>query len=261
MGNNLPQVAVFDTAFHSQMPLEAVVYPIPYQWFERGIRRYGFHGISHQYCAKRVAQILNQPLEELKIITCHLGNGCSLAAIKGGKSINTTMGFTPLEGLMMGTRSGSIDPAILIYLLREHDFNADLLDRMLNSASGLQGVSGLSSDMRQVIAAVAEGNERAKLALNMYFHRLKTAIGSMVASLGGLDVLVFTAGIGENNAMTREKTCDGFEFLGLKLDRDRNNSNSEDGIISTSDSRVKVLVINTAEDWEIACECWQQIKS
>lgn len=261
LGENIPQVAVFDTAFHSQIPQKTAAYPIPYQWFEKGIRRYGFHGISHQYCARRGAQLLNKDLKELKIITCHLGNGCSLAAIENGKSINTTMGFTPLEGLMMGTRSGSIDPAILIYLLREHNFNADDLDKMLNKASGLQGVSGLSNDMRQIIAAIDKDNPRAKLALDMFLARLQSSIGSMLASLGGLDVLVFTAGIGENNALIRERACDRFEFIGLKLDRDRNNCVSEDAEISTPDSTVKVLVINTAEDWAIASECWQLEKT
>ncbi|MGF1487418.1 MAG: acetate/propionate family kinase [Prochloraceae cyanobacterium] len=261
LGENIPQVAVFDTAFHSQIPQKTAAYPIPYQWFEKGIRRYGFHGISHQYCARRGAQLLNKDLKELKIITCHLGNGCSLAAIENGKSINTTMGFTPLEGLMMGTRSGSIDPAILIYLLREHNFNADDLDKMLNKASGLQGVSGLSNDMRQIIAAIDKDNLRAKLALDMFLARLQSSIGSMLASLGGLDVLVFTAGIGENNALIRQRACDRFEFIGLKLDRDRNNCVSEDAEISTPDSTVKVLVINTAEDWAIASECWQLEKT
>jgi len=256
---NVPQVAVFDTAFHAEMPLETVVYPLPYQWFEKGIRRYGFHGIGHQYCAKRAAQILNKPLKELKIITAHLGNGCSLAAVKDGKSINTTMGFTPLEGLMMGTRSGSIDPAILIYLLREYNFNADSLDRLLNSESGLQGVSGISHDMREIRAGIERGDRRAKLALDMYVHRLKSAIGSMLASLGGLDVLVFTAGIGENNPIIREMVGDGFEFLGLKLDPNLNNTATEDSVISSSDSSVKVLVINSAEDWAIAAQSWQLI--
>ncbi|MDJ0717040.1 MAG: acetate kinase [Prochloraceae cyanobacterium] len=258
---DIPQVAVFDTAFHSQMPLEAAVYPIPYEWFEKGIRRYGFHGISHKYCADRVAQLLGKPLESLKIITCHLGNGCSLTAISEGKSINTTMGFTPLEGLMMGTRSGSIDPAILIYLMREHNFNADQLDKMLNKASGLKGVSGLSSDMRSIKEAISEGNDRAKLAFDMYIHRLKACIGSMLASLGGLDVLVFTAGIGENAAIVREKACEGFEFLGLKLDKDKNNSSPVDEDIAMSDSKVKILVLHTEEDWAIATECWHVMMS
>jgi acetate kinase len=254
---NLPQVAVFDTAFHSQMPLESVVYPIPYEWFEKGIRRYGFHGISHQYCARRAAQLLSQPLESLKLITCHLGNGCSLAAIKNAISIDTTMGFTPLEGLMMGSRSGSIDPAILIYLIREQGFDADRLNEMLNQASGLKGVSGISSDLRLIEAAIAQGNDHAQLALNIYIHRIKASIGSMLASLGGLDALIFTAGVGENSAIVREKTGEAFEFLGLKLDKEKNATPRVDENIATPDSTVKVLVIHTEEDWAIAQECWE----
>ncbi|AFZ34512.1 Acetate kinase [Stanieria cyanosphaera PCC 7437] len=256
---DVTQIAVFDTAFHSQMPLEAVIYPIPYHWYEQGIRRYGFHGISHQYCAHQAAQIINQPLASLKLITCHLGNGCSLAAIKNGVSINTTMGFTPLEGLMMGTRSGSIDPAILIYLLREHNFSADDLDQMLNKESGIKGISGLSSDLRIIRDAIAEGNQRAQLALDLFIHRLITNLGAMIASLGGLDVLVFTAGIGENAAIVRERVASQFEFLGLKLDLAKNNSSPQDENIAASDSKIQVLVIHTNEDWAIACKCWRLI--
>ncbi len=255
---NVPQVAVFDTAFHSQMPLEAAVYPLPYEWFEKGIRRYGFHGISHKYCAGRTAQILGKPLESLKLITCHLGNGCSLAAIKGGLSIDTTMGFTPLEGLMMGSRSGSIDPAILLHLIAEYDFNLEQLNEMLNQASGLKGVSGLSADLRRILEAIAEGNERAKLAFDIYIHRMRASIGAMVATLGGLDALVFTAGVGENAALVREKACEGFEFLGLKLDKEKNSSSPVDRDIATPDSGVRVLVVHTEEDWAIAQECWHQ---
>ena len=254
---DIPQVAVFDTAFHNQMPDRAKIYPIPYDWFKKGIRRYGFHGISHKYCADRAAKLADRPSEFLKIITCHLGNGCSLAAIKDGKSINTTMGFTPLEGLMMGTRSGSIDPAILIYLMREHNFNADELDKMLNQDSGLKGISGLSNDMRSIREGISKGNARAKLAFDMYIHRLKASIGEILASLGGLDILVFTAGIGENSAIVREKACQGFEFLGLKLDRDKNNAAPLDEDIAMPDSKVKIFVLHAEEDWAIARECWQ----
>jgi acetate kinase len=251
----IPQIAVFDTAFHSQMPLATAVYPIPYEWFEKGIRRYGFHGISHQYCARRAAQLLGKPLESLKMITCHLGNGCSLAAILGGMSIDTTMGFTPLEGLMMGSRSGSIDPAILIYLMREYDLDCDRIDKMLNKESGLKGVSGISSDLRAIQEAIAQGNDRAQLAFDIYIHRLRSAIGAMLASLGGLDVLVFTAGVGENSAIVREKACEAFEFLGLKLDKTKNTSHPVDCNIAMPDSSVKILVIHTEEDWAIAQEC------
>jgi acetate kinase len=257
---DVPQVAVFDTAFHSQMPPEAAVYPLPYQWFAQGIRRYGFHGISHQYCARRAAQLLGRTLESLRLITCHLGNGCSLAAIEGGISIDTTMGFTPLEGLMMGTRSGSIDPAILIYLMREHHFTAEQLNEMLNEASGLKGVSGVSADMRAILQEIAQGNERAQLAFEMYIHRLRAYIGAMLATLGGLDALVFTAGIGENSPQVRERACEGFEFLGLKLDQEQNASHPDDVDIATPDSKVRVLVVHTAEDWAIAQECWHQLK-
>ncbi|MGK7871855.1 MAG: acetate kinase [Xenococcaceae cyanobacterium] len=253
---NVPQVAVFDTAFHSQMPLEAAVYPIPYQWFDQGIRRYGFHGISHNYCAQRTAQILGKPLDSLRLITCHLGNGCSLTAIKGGVSVETTMGFTPLEGLMMGSRSGSIDPAILIHLMREHNFGPQQLDEMLNQASGLKGVSGLSADLRTILGAIAKGNERAKLAFDIYIHRLRASIGAMLGTLGGLDVLVFTAGVGENAALVRERTCEGFDFLGLKLDLEENSSSPVDRDIAATDSAVRVLVLHTEEDWAIAQECW-----
>ncbi|MCU0532844.1 MAG: acetate kinase [Hydrococcus sp. Prado102] len=256
---DIPQVAVFDTAFHAQMPLEAAVYPIPYEWYERGIRRYGFHGISHQYCARQAAQLLDKPLESLKLITCHLGNGCSLAAIKNGISIDTTMGFTPLEGLMMGSRSGSIDPAILIYLMREHQLDCDRIDKMLNQESGLKGVSGISSDLRAVKAAIAQGNDRAQLAFDIYIHRLRSLIGSMIASLGGLDALVFTAGVGEHHAIVREKACEAFDFLGLKLDKEKNVDRIVDENIATSDSTVNVLVIHTEEDWAIAQECWKLI--
>ena len=254
---DIPQVAVFDTAFHSQIPPKAAVYPLPYEWFDKGIRRYGFHGISHQYCAQRTAQLLDKPLESLKIITCHLGNGASLAAVKNGKSIATTMGFTPLEGLMMGTRSGSIDPGILIYLMREYDFTADRLDTLLNKESGLKGVSGLSADMRTILAA--QDNPQAKLAFEMYIEKLRSQIGSMLASLGGLDVLVFTAGVGENVVLVREKTCEGWEFLELKLDLEKNKSSPKDTDIATADSAVRILVIQAQEDWAIATECWHQL--
>jgi acetate kinase len=254
---NIPQVAVFDTAFHSLMPDYAVIYPIPYQYYENDhIRRYGFHGISHQYCSERVAQILGKSLESLKIVTCHLGNGCSLSAVKNGQSVDTTMGFTPLEGLMMGTRSGSIDPSILIYLLRQYNLNADDLDRILNKESGFKGISGLSSDLRSINEAINQGNLRAKLAFDIYLHRLKKEIVSMTVSLGGLDVLVFTAGIGENSSLVRERTCQELSYLGINLDLAKNSSTPQDTEISTPDSPVKVFVIHTQEDWAIAQKCW-----
>jgi acetate kinase len=258
---SVPQVAVFDTAFHKHLPPAAAVYPGPYEWFEQGIRRYGFHGISHHYCAQRAAQLLGRDLEGLRLITCHLGNGCSLAAIYHGRSIDTTMGFTPLEGLMMGSRSGSVDPGILIHLLQHKGYSAEQLDKELNKASGLLGVSGVSSDMRQILQAISEGNPRAKLAFDIYVHRLRGAIGAMLATLGGMDALVFTAGVGEHAASVRSAACEVFGFLNLALDQQKNAQSPTDQDISTSDSAVRVLIIQTQEDWMIAQECWRLKKN
>ena len=255
----VPQVAVFDTAFHSQLPLSAAVYPGPYAWFEQGIRRYGFHGISHQYCVQRAAQLLGKPLDSLRIISCHLGNGCSLAAVRNGVSIDTTMGYTPLEGLMMGTRSGSVDPSILIHLMRQ-GFDAEKLDNILNKQSGLKGLSGVSGDMRQIKQSIEEGNSRAQLAFDVYVHRLRSHIGAMLASLGGLDVLIFTGGVGENSAPVRAAAVEAFAFLGLKLDQTKNQASPVDEDIAATDSTIPVLVIHTEEDWAIAKECWQLLK-
>lgn len=254
---DVPQVAVFDTAFHAQMLPAATTYPIPHEWIDRGIRRYGFHGISHQYCAERAAQLLDRPLPELRLITCHLGNGCSLAAIRNGHSIDTTMGFTPLDGLMMGTRSGSVDPGILIHLMRA-GVSVDDLDRLLNQESGLKGVSGLSGDMRSITQAIAQGSDRATLAFEVYVHRLRSSIGAMLASLGGLDAIVFTAGVGENSAAVRAEACGAFEWLGWKLDEEKNQVKStDDRDIAAADSAVQILVIHTQEDWAIAQACWK----
>ena len=253
---DIPQVAIFDTAFHSQMPDAAAIYAGPYEWVAKGIRRYGFHGTSHRYCAQRAAELLGSDLNDLKLITCHLGNGCSLAAIDNGRSIDTTMGFTPLEGLMMGSRSGSIDPGILIHLMRQEGYSADKLDYVLNKASGLLGISGISNDLRLINQAIEQGSSRAQLALEIYIHRLRSCIGSMLASLGGLDALIFTAGVGENNSQIRAAACEAFSFLGIKLDPVKNVDCPQDKIISTPDSKVSVLVIHTQEDWAIACDCW-----
>lgn len=253
----VPQVAVFDTAFHRQMPSSAAVYPGPYEWFESGIRRYGFHGINHQYCAERAAQMLGPDTKDLKIVSCHLGNGCSVTAIREGRSIDTTMGFTPLEGLMMGTRSGSVDPGILTYLMRQGQLDGQGIDKVLNQKSGLLGVSGLSSDMRDILAAIRQGHERAKLAFDIYVHRLRAAIGSMAAVLDGMDALVFTAGVGENSPEVRAAACRGLEFLGIRLDSQKNAQRFLDQDVSTPDSRVRVLVIRAEEDWAIAKECWK----
>jgi acetate kinase len=256
---NIPQVAIFDTAFHSHIPDAAAIYPIPYEFVEQGIRRYGFHGISHQYCGNRAAQILNQDLPSLRLINCHLGNGCSLAAIKNGRSIDTTMGFTPLDGLMMGSRSGAVDPGILIYLIEKENYTPEQLNHLLNEASGLKGISGISGDFRQINDAISQGSKRAQLALDIYIHRLKSYIGAMVASLEGLDVLVFTGGVGENVPEVRKLVCEGFSFLGLQLDNHKNENKPIDLDISSVNSTIRVLVIHTQEDWQIANECWQQM--
>ncbi|MBO0350622.1 acetate kinase [Phormidium pseudopriestleyi FRX01] len=253
---NVPQIAVFDTAFHANLPLETVVYPLPYDWYQQGIRRYGFHGISYQYATQRTAELLDKPLESLRMVVCHLGNGCSLAAIKNGKSVETTMGFTPLEGLMMGTRSGSIDPGILIHQMRSQQFKVDELDTILNRESGLKGVSGVSSDMRDIQTAIEDGNKRAKLAFDIYVHRLRSQIGAMLPILGGLDTLVFTGGVGEHHPRVRSAACEGFEFLGLHLHPHKNQNSPKDADIATTESKVRVFVIQAQEDWTIARECW-----
>jgi acetate kinase len=256
MGSVL-QVAVFDTGFHSTLPEAAAVYPGPFEWLAQGIRRYGFHGINHQYCAGRTAQLLGKELASLKIVSCHLGNGCSLAAIREGRSIDTTMGFTPLEGLMMGTRAGSVDPGILTYLMRDGKYNGEQLDSLLNTKSGLLGISGISSDMRQIVAAMKDGNARAKLAFDIFAHRLQTGIGAMAAALGGIDALIFTAGIGENSVEMRAAACSNLGFLGVKLDGAKNKQPSADQDISAPESAVRVLVVRAQEDWAIAQDCWK----
>lgn len=258
-GTAVPQVAVFDTQFHASMPDEARVYATPFRWYEEGIRRYGFHGISHHYVSRRAAEMMGST--ELRLVTCHLGNGASLAAVHAGRSIDTTMGFTPLEGLVMGTRSGSIDPGIIIYLVRHCGYGADELDRLLNRESGLKGLSGVSSDMREVLAAVEAGNARARLALDVYVHRLCREIGGMAASMGGVDALVFTAGIGENCAPVRAAACERLAFLGVKFSAPANESAVPDCDVAAPESRVRVLVIRTEEDWEIARECARLIGS
>jgi len=253
----VPQVAVFDTGFHRQMPLAASIYPGPYDWFERGIRRYGFHGINHQYCSERAAQLLGRDKGSLKVVSCHLGNGCSVSAIQGGRSVDTTMGFTPLDGLMMGTRSGAVDPGILTFLVRRGQLNPEEIDNVLNHKSGLLGISGVSGDMRDILTAIQKGHERAKLAFDIYIHRLRTAIAAMAASMGGMDALVFTAGVGENSAEVRAAACNGLEFLGLRLDFQENAQPTFDADVSMARSRVRILVIRAEEDWAIATECWK----
>lgn len=257
LGPGAVQVAVFDTAFHASLPPQAYVYPGPYGWIDQGIRRYGFHGISHQYTSRRAAAVLGRDLSSLRMVTCHLGNGCSLAAIRDGASVDTTMGFTPLEGLMMGSRSGTVDPGIIIHLVRHCGYKAEELDRVLNKESGLKGVSGVSGDMREVLAAIARGDDRARLAFDVYTHRLCAEIGAMIASLGGLDVLVFTAGVGENSPEVRARVAESFAFLGLEIDAARNTASASDRDIAAADSKVRVMVVKTQEEWEIARECYR----
>jgi acetate kinase len=257
----VPQVAAFDTAFHTTLPLAAAVYPGPYAWYARGIRRYGFHGISHRYCAARAAQLLGHDPAALRLVTCHLGNGCSLAAIQSGRSIDTTMGFTPLDGLMMGARPGALDPGILTYLLRADHPTAEALDDTLNHASGLLGISGVSSDMRRILEARAQGHARAALAFDMFVHHLRAYIGAMLAALGGADALVFAGGIGEHSPEVRAAACDAFAFLGLRLDPARNAASPADAFISAPDSAVPVLIVATQEDWMIAHDCLHLLRA
>ncbi|MGB9678984.1 MAG: acetate/propionate family kinase [Thermoanaerobacteraceae bacterium] len=251
---NVPMVAVFDTAFHQTMPEYAYLYPIPYKYYEKyKIRRYGFHGTSHKFVSYRAAQILDKPVEELKIITCHLGNGASIAAVRHGKSVDTSMGFTPLEGLAMGTRSGNIDPSIITFLMEKENITAEDVINILNKKSGVYGISGISSDFRDIEdAAFKEKNERAQLALNIFAYRVKKTVGSYAAAMGGVDVIVFTAGVGENGPEMREYILDGLDFLGFTLDREKNKVRGKEAIISTPDSKVKVMVVPTNEEYMIA---------
>ncbi len=255
----LPQIAVFDTAFHCQIPEVASIYPIPYHFKNEGIKRYGFHGISHEYCMVRAME-KNPELKNPKIITCHLGNGASLAAIHNGHSVDTSMGFTPLEGLMMGTRCGSIDPGILIYLLRDKKMDLSALDKLLNYESGIKGISG-NSDMRDVISKIDAGDLRAKLAFDMFIYRLNGNIARMAAALQGLDILVFTAGIGENSNQVRLESCLALSYLGVKIDPKKNGQVDGDGEISMIDSKVRVLVIKTEEEFAIAEKCYTLMKA
>lgn len=253
---NTPMAVVFDTAFHGTMPKEAYSYALPYELYkEHGIRKYGFHGTSHKYVSGKVAEVLGKDIKDLKIVTCHLGNGVSLTAVKNGKSIDTTMGFTPLAGMPMGTRSGDIDPAIVIYLIKELGYSVDEVNEILNKKSGILGISGLSSDFRDVRdAAYKKGDERSLLAIDIYTYKIRTQIGAYAAAMGGLDVIVFTAGIGENADMIREGCLKNLEFLGVELDKERNKQNGEIAEISKEGSKVKVFVIPTNEELMIAKE-------
>lgn len=253
---NTPMAVVFDTAFHGTMPKEAYNYAIPYELYkEHGIRKYGFHGTSHKYVSSKVAEVMGKDIKDLKIVTCHLGNGVSLTAVKGGKSIDTTMGFTPLAGMPMGTRCGDIDPAIVIYLAEELGYTMEQVNEILNKKSGILGVSGLSSDFRDVRdAAYNKNDERSLLAIDMYTYKIRTQIGAYAAAMGGLDVIVFTAGIGENADMIREGCVKNLEFLGVELDKEKNKKSGEIAEISKDDSRVKIYVIPTNEELMIAKE-------
>ena len=252
---NVPQVGVFDTAFHQTMPDYAYMYAVPYELYTKyGVRRYGFHGTSHRYVSKRVCEFLNIPVEGTKIITCHIGNGGSITAIKDGKSVDTSMGLTPLEGLMMGTRSGDIDGGAVTYIMEKEGLDATGISNLLNKKSGVMGIFEKSSDMRDLENAVAAGEERAVLAENMYFYRIKKYIGAYAAALGGVDVVVFTGGVGENQATARWGSCTGLEYMGIKLDPEKNKVRGEEAIISTDDSKVKVVVIPTDEELMIASD-------
>ncbi len=249
----VPQVAVFDTAFHQTMPAEAYTYALPYEYYEKyKVRRYGFHGTSHYYVSKRAAEMLGKPIEELNIITCHLGNGSSLAAVKGGKCIDTSMGFTPLAGVEMGTRCGDIDPAIIPFIMEKEGITIDEMNTIMNKKSGVDGVSGISSDFRDVETAANEGNSRAKLALDIFAYTVKRYIGMYMAALGGVDAIVFTAGVGENSCEMRERIVSNLEAFGIKIDSEKNNVRGKEMDVSASDATVKTLVIPTNEELTIA---------
>jgi acetate kinase len=245
----VPQVAVFDTAFHATLPPEAHTYPVPHRWTrDWGIRRFGFHGLSHDYCARRAAELLGRPLNALRLVICHLGHGCSASAVQGGRCVDTTMGFTPLEGLMMATRSGSIDPGIVLHVQQHHGLTAQQVETALNCESGLLGVSGISGDMRQVLAAARSGHEPARLALAVYSHRVRQAVGSLAVTMGGIDALVFTAGVGEHASEVRASICSGLECLGLEIDEQANATCAPDADVARPGSPGRILIIATREE-------------
>ena len=255
MGKDVPQVAVFDTAFHQTMPAKAYMYALPYEYYENDkVRRYGFHGTSHKYVAGRAAAMLGKKPEELKLISCHLGNGSSVTAIDGGKSVDTSMGFTPLAGLPMGTRAGDLDAGILQYVMNKYNMSIDEMLNVLNKKSGVQGVSGVSSDFRDLENAHKEGNERAGLAVDMFNYGVKKLIGAYAAAMGGVDAIIFTAGVGENSAYQRLAIASGLEFMGVKMDAEANNVRGKETVISAADSKVKVLLIPTNEELMIAMD-------
>ena len=255
MGKDVPQVAVFDTAFHQTMPAKAYMYALPYEYYENDkVRRYGFHGTSHKYVAGRAAAMLGKKPEELKLISCHLGNGSSVTAVDGGKSVDTSMGFTPLAGLPMGTRSGDLDAGILEFLMNKYGMNIKEMVSILNKKSGVEGVSGVSSDFRDLENAFKGGNERAGLAVDMFNYGVKKLIGAYAAAMGGVDAIIFTAGVGENSASQRMAIASGLEFMGVKMDAEANNVRGKEVVISAADSKVKVLLIPTNEELMIAMD-------
>ncbi len=258
---NVPQVTVFDNAFHSTMPAHAYLYAVPYELYEKyHVRRYGFHGTSHRYVSHRVAELMGKDIKDLKIITCHIGNGASVAAIKDGKVIDTSMGLTPLAGVMMGSRSGDIDPSAVTYIMDKLHLQPQEMADFLNKKSGVLGITGISSDMRDIEEAAKNGNERAQLALRMYNYRIKKYIGSYAAAMGGVDVIVWTAGVGENQISTRMEACSGLEFLGVKMDAEANNCRGEEKLISAPDSKVQVWVVPTDEEIVIARDTMELVK-
>ncbi|MDY6106650.1 MAG: acetate kinase [Candidatus Limisoma sp.] len=258
---DVPQVGVFDTAFHQTMPAYAYMYALPYEAYEKyGIRRYGFHGTSHRYVARRACDFLGLDYEAQRIITCHIGTGGSITAVKDGKSVDTSMGLTPVEGLMMGTRCGDVDPAALLYIQQKEGFSTADMQKLINKKSGVLGVSGVSSDMRDIENAVAAGNERAQLALDMYEYRITKYIGAYTAALGGVDVIVFTGGVGENQTGTREKICRQLEFLGIDFDAEKNKTRGEEIELTRQGSKVRVVVIPTDEEYMIACDTAALVK-
>ncbi|MBQ2059430.1 MAG: acetate kinase, partial [Firmicutes bacterium] len=252
-----PQVAVFDTAFHQTMPPEAFMYALPYEYYEKyAVRKYGFHGTSHRFVSAKAAEMLGKDIKDLKLISCHLGNGASLAAIKDGKCFDTSMGLTPLEGLVMGTRCGDIDPAAIPFIAEKEGMSFKEADTMMNKKSGILGVSGVSSDFRDVEAAAGEGNARAQLALDMFVHRVKHYIGAYAAEMNGVDAIIFTAGLGENGKTTRAAICKDMDYLGIELDPERNDVRGKETVISSDASRVKVLLIPTNEELMIAMDTY-----
>lgn len=252
---NIPMIAVFDTAFHQTMPIEAYIYSLPYEIYTKHkVRRYGFHGTSHQYVAHEAVKFIKQDITNLKIISCHLGNGASIAAIKNGKSIDTSMGFTPLAGITMGTRCGDIDPSIIAYLTHEMKLSVDEIDNMMNKESGVLGLSGISNDFRDIEKSAAQGNFRAQLALNVFTYQVKKYIGAYAAAMNGVDVIIFTAGLGENDPIIRANIIEGVSFLGINIDPEKNNIRGQSKIISTDNSKVTALLITTNEELMIAQE-------